>query len=93
MGSYGARWLSPAAWRHGALKCLFIGVPLDDIDLSADRLDDELARMCVDFGAERIAAGRPVPMDVRRVLYAFPRQLTRSNALEVRCASSIHTSI
>ncbi|MFJ5773076.1 EboA domain-containing protein [Streptomyces sp. NPDC093094] len=70
VGPYAARHLDAHAWRHAVLKCLFTGVPVDDVaDLDRRaRADAELARMLGDYAAERTAAGRPVPEDLRRVL-------------------------
>lgn len=83
LGPYAARWLDQPAWRHGVLKCLFVGVPLDAVADLAARADAELARMCVDYARERSAAGRTVPPDVWRVLSAFPEHLHQAHALEV----------
>ncbi|MFF9378062.1 EboA domain-containing protein [Streptomyces griseoluteus] len=70
LGPYAARHLSAHLWRHAILKCLFTGVPVTGVARLAARAhgDAELARMLADFAAERIAAGRPVPEDLRRVL-------------------------
>ncbi|ALC19548.1 EboA domain-containing protein [Streptomyces pristinaespiralis] len=70
VGPYAAAHLDPHAWRHAVLKCLFTGVPLDDVaDLERRaRGDGELARMLTDYAAERTAAGRDVPHDLDRVL-------------------------
>ncbi|MFI7401976.1 EboA domain-containing protein [Streptomyces sp. NPDC049541] len=70
VGPYAARHLAPHPWRHAVLKCLFTGVPVDevtDLDRRA-HADSELARMLADYAAERTAAGRPVPEDLYRVL-------------------------
>ncbi|MDF2264088.1 EboA domain-containing protein [Streptomyces coacervatus] len=70
VGPYAARHLAPHHWRHAVLKCLFTGVPVDEIT-DLDRrahADVELARMLGDYAAERTAAGRPVPEDLYRVL-------------------------
>lgn len=75
LGPYAGRHLDPHAWRHAVLKCLFTGVPTDRVHGLAQRAhgDSELARMLADFAAERTAAGRPVPEDLRQVLqYAEP---------------------
>ncbi|MFF3846271.1 EboA domain-containing protein [Streptomyces sp. NPDC002328] len=70
VGPYAARHLGAHAWRHAVLKCLFTGVPVDEVAGLAQRAraDAELARMLGDFAAERTAANRPVPGDLHRVL-------------------------
>jgi hypothetical protein len=68
LGPYAAEHLDDAAWRHGVLKCLFVGVPLAEVAGLERRVDDELARMVADYARERMAAGRAVPEDVRLVL-------------------------
>lgn len=66
VGPYAAEHLGAHAWRQAVLKCLFTGVPLDQVtDLERRATgDDELARMLTDYAAERSAAGRPVPADL-----------------------------
>ncbi|WP_189216059.1 MULTISPECIES: EboA domain-containing protein [Streptomyces] len=70
LGPYAARHLDAHSWRHAVLKCLFTGVPVDEVaDLARRaRADAELARMLTDYADERTAAGRPVPEDLYRVL-------------------------
>ncbi|MEI5519240.1 EboA domain-containing protein [Streptomyces brasiliscabiei] len=70
LGPYAARHLAPHHWRHAVLKCLFTGVPVDEITDLGRRAhgDTELARMLDAFAGERAAAGRPVPEDLYRVL-------------------------
>ncbi|MFE4664720.1 EboA domain-containing protein [Streptomyces sp. NPDC056716] len=70
LGPYGARHLTPHAWRHAVLKCLFTGVSVTEVADLARRAggDSELARMLADYAAERTAAGRDVPEDLYRVL-------------------------
>ncbi|SHH74716.1 EboA domain-containing protein [Streptomyces sp. 3214.6] len=70
VGPYTARHLDAHAWRHAVLKCLFTGVPVDEVAglEQRARADAELARMLADYAAERTAAGRPVPPDLDRVL-------------------------
>ncbi|MFJ4699067.1 MULTISPECIES: EboA domain-containing protein [unclassified Streptomyces] len=70
LGPYAARHLGAHAWRHAVLKCLFTGVPVTAVHGLAHRArgDSELARMLGDFAAERTAAGRTVPQDLRTVL-------------------------
>lgn len=62
MGPHAGR-LSAHDWRHGVLKCLFVGVPLDAVDSLATRADAELGGIVRRYAAEREAAGRPVPPD------------------------------
>lgn len=68
LGPYGEAMLDPAAWRQGVLKCLFTGVPVALVSGLADRTDEELLRMVTSYAEERLAAGRPVPEDARRIL-------------------------
>ncbi|MBY8882385.1 EboA domain-containing protein [Actinacidiphila acidipaludis] len=70
LGPYAAAHLPAHAWRHAVLKCLFTGVPVTAVAALAQRAagDGELARMLADFAAERTAAGRDVPDDLRHVL-------------------------
>lgn len=69
MGPYAAAHLDDEGWRHGVLKCVFVGVPVAAVAGLADRADAELARMLTDFAKEREAAGRVVPDDVHLVLH------------------------
>jgi hypothetical protein len=64
LGPYAAAHLDPPAWRHGVLKCVFMGIPLSEVDGLDRRVDAELVRMLRSFAEERAAAGRPVPADV-----------------------------
>lgn len=76
LGPYGAERLDASAYRQGVLKCVFVGVPLAEIDGLERRADAELARMLADFATERLAAGRDVPGDVWLVLDRFPDAAT-----------------
>jgi hypothetical protein len=67
MGEY-ATHLDEHSWRHGVLKCLFVGVPLDAVAGWHVRADGELRRMVADYAEERRAAGRPIPADAARLL-------------------------
>ncbi|MER5736770.1 EboA domain-containing protein [Streptomyces sp. NPDC002262] len=70
VGPYAASHLAPHAWRHAVLKCLFTGVPLSAVTDLARRAagDAELARMLTALAAERTAAGRDLPRDLRHAL-------------------------
>ncbi|MEV1044255.1 EboA domain-containing protein [Streptomyces sp. NPDC049916] len=70
VGPYAAAHLDQHAWRHAVLKCLFTEVPVAAVARLGERArgDAELARMLSDFAAERTAAGRAVPEDLRTVL-------------------------
>ncbi|WP_210575063.1 EboA domain-containing protein [Streptomyces sp. GESEQ-4] len=84
VGPYAARHLTPHHWRHAVLKCLFTGVPVDEVaDLERRAHGDaELARMLGDYAAERSAAGRPVPEDLHRVLALTEPGPTRHSAAD-----------
>ncbi|WJS90562.1 EboA domain-containing protein [Microbacterium testaceum] len=64
LGTFAAEHLDDHAWRHGVLKCVFLGIPLSVVSGLEVRADDELAAMAERFAAERRAAGRPVPDDL-----------------------------
>ncbi|WP_326700940.1 EboA domain-containing protein [Streptomyces sp. NBC_01754] len=70
VGPYAATHLDAHGWRHAVLKCLFTEVSVEAVAGLTDRArgDTELGRMLEDFAAERTAAGRPVPADLRTVL-------------------------
>jgi hypothetical protein len=68
VGAFAARHLDRHLWRHAVLKCLFTGIPLAAVAELERCADAELVRMVGDFVAERRAAGRPEPIDARRVL-------------------------
>lgn len=70
MGEFAARHLDDHTWRHGVLKCLFVGVPLAAVSDVDRRTDDELLRMVADYAEERKAAGREVPADAVTLLEA-----------------------
>ncbi|MBF0394686.1 MAG: EboA domain-containing protein, partial [Alphaproteobacteria bacterium] len=62
--SYPAAWLPEANFNQMVLKALFTGAPLSRVRGLSDRLNPTLVRMCVDYAAERRAAGRVVPPDI-----------------------------
>jgi sugar phosphate isomerase/epimerase len=68
LGAFAAKHLDQHSWRHGVLKCLFVGVPLTAVTDLARRTDAELLRMVADYADERRAAGREVPADALRLL-------------------------
>jgi hypothetical protein len=68
VGAFGGEHVDSHHWRHGVLKCLFVGVPLAAVAQLRARTDLELVRMIADFAAERHAAGRPVPADAEQLL-------------------------
>jgi hypothetical protein len=71
LGTYGSEHLDAPAYRHGVLKCVFMGIPLTGISGLAARADPELTRMLRSFAEERLAAGRPVPGDVGLLVPEF----------------------
>ncbi len=64
LGRFAAAHLDDHAWRHGVLKCVFLGIPLSVVASLDARADDELAAMAARFAEERRAAGRSVPDDL-----------------------------
>ncbi|WP_329044166.1 EboA domain-containing protein [Amycolatopsis sp. NBC_01488] len=68
MGEYAATHLADSAYRHGVLKCVFMGIPLAEVAGLDRRTDEELVRMMRSFAAERTAAGRDVPADLLPLL-------------------------
>ena len=67
LGPFGARHLDQHAWRHGVLKVLFMGIPLDAVADVDRRGDDELTRMAAALVAERRAASRGISDDMARL--------------------------
>jgi hypothetical protein len=79
MGEYGAARLDDSAYRHGVLKCVFMGIPLASVAGLDRRTDAELLRMMRSFAAERAAAGREIPADLVSLLPELSR-LSREDA-------------
>ncbi|UBU17708.1 EboA domain-containing protein [Nonomuraea gerenzanensis] len=75
LGPY-ATHLDQAAWRQAVLKCVFMGVPLSEVDRLDERADAELAAMLTAFAEERQAAGRPMPADAAALLSRLTSRLT-----------------
>jgi hypothetical protein len=71
LGPFGARHLDQRSYRQAALKCLHMGIPIDAVAGLCDRTDPDLVRMVLAY-ADELAAGRPVPVDVRRLSEALP---------------------
>jgi hypothetical protein len=67
LGPFAAEHLDEHGWRHGVLKALFMGIPLDVVAGLERRADAELARMAAALIAERQAAGRAVSDDMTRL--------------------------
>lgn len=68
LGPFAADHLDVHTWRHGVLKCLFLGIPLAAVAGLDRRADAELRRMVGAFADERRAAGRAVPADALDLL-------------------------
>lgn len=68
MGPYATAHLAQEDWRHGVLKCLFVGVPIAAVDGLPARADGDLRRMVQALAAERRAAGRPLSPDTEHLL-------------------------
>jgi hypothetical protein len=61
---YPERHFTELAYNQLVLKSLFLEVPLARVRGLATRARPELARMVLDYAAERRAAGRRVPADL-----------------------------
>jgi sugar phosphate isomerase/epimerase len=72
LGPFAAEHLDLHSWRHGVLKCLFLGIPLTAVAGLDQRVDEELVRMVAAFADERRAAGRAVPDDALDLLRSEP---------------------
>lgn len=72
---YPARYFPELHFNQLVLKSMFVGVALRRIVGLESRLNPELARMALDYAAERRAAGRSVPSDL-------PLALTRDALAE-----------
>lgn len=72
LGPY-ARRLGQAMWRQAVLKCVFMAVPLDQVQDLARRADSELGGMLSDLAEERAAAGRKMPDDALELLASIER--------------------
>ncbi|MCD2441333.1 EboA domain-containing protein [Agromyces sp. SYSU K20354] len=70
LGDFAGAHLDDHAWRHGVLKALFMGIPVDVVARLDDRADDELARMAAGLVAERRAAGREINDDMTRLAHS-----------------------
>lgn len=64
---YPASNFDEAAFNQMVMKAYFTSVPVHRIVGLAERKNAELGRMAADFAAERHAAGRPIPSDLRLV--------------------------
>ena len=67
LGRFAGQHLDQHGWRHGVLKALFMGIPLEVVADLEQRADPELARMAAALIAEREAADRVVSDDMTRL--------------------------
>lgn len=81
MGPFASRHLDQHQWRHGVLKCLFLGVPLAAVAGLRHRADTELTRMAADLAAERRAAGREIGPDLRALTDMAVQSATTGSGL------------
>jgi hypothetical protein len=54
------------------MKCVFMGIPLEQVPMLADRATGKTARMVAGFVLERVCAGRDVAPDVWAVIDRYP---------------------
>jgi hypothetical protein len=74
---YPAHYFPERNFNQLVLKALFNGVALARVVGLARRLNPELARMAIDYAAERRAAGRSIPDDIALVTPDAGRSLSR----------------
>ncbi|MEV0387507.1 EboA domain-containing protein [Nonomuraea sp. NPDC050643] len=75
VGPY-SRHLDQPAWRQAVLKCVFMGVPLAEVDRLGERADAELTAMLAAYADELAAAGRSMPADAAALLDLLTREET-----------------
>lgn len=68
---YAARHLSPHDFRQAVLKCVFTGIPLEEIAGLPGRADPELLRMLRVHAAEQADAGREPAVDVGKFIEMY----------------------
>jgi hypothetical protein len=73
------RHFDDVAWRSAVLKALFVGAPLWRVWGLDGRLDEELARMALDYADERRSADRPVPHELWLCLGAHGGERARES--------------
>jgi hypothetical protein len=61
---YPAAYYTDPEFNQLVLKAMFMGLPLEAVSGLPQRANLELARMCEDYLDERVAAQRPVPVDL-----------------------------
>ncbi len=66
-----ARELDQHRWNHLVLKAMFMDIALWPIQGFDDRRNADLARMALDFAAERYAAARALPLELFRCVAPF----------------------
>ena len=71
---YPERHFPDLAYNQLVLKALFLEVPLARVRGLLTRARPELARMALDYAAERRAAGRPIPADIARIPGCAPSE-------------------
>jgi hypothetical protein len=72
LGPYALARLDEASLNQAVLKCVFVSIPLADLEGLQDRVTPRLSRMLADYAHERVAAGREVPADVWPVIGRYP---------------------
>lgn len=73
---YASRHFDDAAFNQLVMKAFFTGVAVRRITGLPRRLNPELRRIALDFEAERLAAGRPVPCDLNEVTGPAPANVS-----------------
>jgi hypothetical protein len=72
LGPYAVARLDEASLNQAVLKCVFVGIPLANVEGLQERVTPRLSRMLAEYALERVAAGRDVPADVWPVIERHP---------------------
>jgi hypothetical protein len=72
LGPYAVAQLDEASLNQAVLKCVFVGIPLANVEGLQERVTPRLSRMLAEYALERVAAGRDVPADVWPVIDRYP---------------------
>lgn len=81
-------YFSEAAWNQMVLKALFIGSELDPMIGIDRRVNPALAEMLIDYAHERLAAKRPIPAELWRMVGPFADETALSDMAAILAEGS-----